>query len=671
MEKRNAAQQKGSGMKTIKDQIKRIIVVMLTTSLLLIGIISSVLNYITMHQTLEKSMSETAFVAAEQVNYRLADITNPVEVIGSIARLTSDSVEPEQKQKLLDGYVEHYDWESLHITDDKGDVINSTLSVGDTEYFQKAIAGNVAISEPMYSEEAGKWVVVAAAPLWKSGLINTEVAGIVYAEIDAIVFAELVAEIKISENGAAYIIDNEGNTIAHANFTLVENSSNTIQDAKTDSGLRQLAELEQNMVEGESGFGKYSYNGTTKYMAYAPVGINGWSIAITAPTSDFNGITILGVVITVVLLIVTLVSATIVANKFGTRIGGAVSVCAQRLKLLAEGDLATEVPVVDTEDETKILAESTAEIVGTQQTIIGDVRYLLNELAEGNFDVRSRIGQEAYVGAYMALLEAMRALRDDMTETLRSIVDASAQVEAGSVQLANASQDLAEGATEQAGAVDELLDTVTGVTEQVEKNNEAADMAHEKINQISKEADQSEKMMEELTLEMKNIEDTSAEINKIIAEIEEIASQTNLLALNASIEAARAGDAGRGFAVVADQIGKLAEQSAQSAVNTRHLIEASIQEINKGSEITAVTAEHVERMMTGLSEMKTVIERVREASDRQTVAIGQIKAEVNQISTVVQSNSAAAEESSATSQELSAQAQTMESLVAKFRLPQG
>ncbi len=668
MEKRNAAQQKGSGMKTIKDQIKRIIVVMLTTSLLLIGIISSVLNYITMHQTLEKSMSETAFVAAEQVNYRLADITNPVEVIGSIARLTSDSVEPEQKQKLLDGYVEHYDWESLHITDDKGDVINSTLSVGDTEYFQKAIAGNVAISEPMYSEEAGKWVVVAAAPLWKSGLIDTEVAGIVYAEIDAIVFAELVAEIKISENGAAYIIDNEGNTIAHANFTLVETSSNTIQDAKTDSGLRQLAELEQNMVEGEYGFGKYSYNGTTKYMAYAPVGINGWSIAITAPTSDFNGITILGVVITVVLLIVTLVSATIVANKFGTRIGGAVSVCAQRLKLLAEGDLTTEVPVVDTEDETKILAESTAEIVGTQQTIIGDVRYLLNELAEGNFDVRSRIGQEAYVGAYMALLEAMRALRDDMTETLRSIVDASAQVEAGSVQLANASQDLAEGATEQAGAVDELLDTVTGVTEQVEKNNEAADMAHEKINQISKEADQSEKMMEELTLEMKNIEDTSAEINKIIAEIEEIASQTNLLALNASIEAARAGEAGRGFAVVADQIGKLAADSAQSAVNTKNLIIKSLQEISNGNDITARTTTALGEVIEGIKILADASQETSELSREQAETMAQVRSGIEQIADVVQNNSAAAQETSATSEELLAQSENLKAMVEQFKL---
>lgn len=656
-------------MKTIKDQIRSIIVLMLTTSLLFIGIVSCVLNYSTMYQTLEKSMSETAYVAAFQVYYYLDAITNSVEAIGSVPKLTSDATSVEEKQELLNSYLEHYEWKSLHITDNKGYVANSTTYVGDTDYFKQALAGNSALSEPFFDEEVGELVIVAAAPLWKEGIINTEIEGVVFATVDVHLFTELAGKISVSENGASYMIDSEGNTIAHADYSLVEQKSNTIKDAQSDSGLKQLAALEQKMIDGEDGFGTYRYGGTTKYMAYAPVGVNGWSIAVTAPTSDFNGSTILGVVITIILLVVTLIIATYIANKCGAKIGDAVNVCAQRLKQLAEGDLRTEVPAVDAEDETKILAESTVAIVETQQSIIGDIQYLLSELAEGNFGVRTQIGQDAYVGEYLAILEAIRTQRDGMTETLRAIVDTSMQVEAGSEQLANAAQDLAEGATEQTVAVEELLVTVTDVAEQVEKNNVATDEAHEQIKLIGQEANQSEKKMEELTQEMKNIENTSAEINKIIAEIEEIASQTNLLALNASIEAARAGEAGRGFAVVADQIGKLAEQSAQSAVNTRQLIEASIQEISKGSKVTAETAEHLERVLAELNAMMLVIGTVREASDSQTTAIEQIKDKVNLISNVVQSNSAAAEESSATSEELAAQAQSMETLVSKFRLP--
>lgn len=656
--------------KSIRNQIKLIIVVMLATSLTLIGVISSILNFRTLNNTLENSMSEMAHVAAQQVQYKLGDIVNPVEVVGSIARLTSETTSTGQKQEILDRYVKHYGWELMYIADKEGNVAGQALNVSSKDYFKDALAGTTAITEPFQSAEAGKMVVVVSAPLWKDGLIDTEVAGVVFAAIDAREFTELVSEIKVSENGAAYIIDAEGDTIAHANFSLIESGSNTIEESKTDSGLKQLAKLEQNMIDGKDGFGKYRYGGTTKYMAYAPVGINGWSIAITAPAGDFNGSAILGVVITAIMLVVTLSSAGAVANQYGNKIGGAISACAGRLKLLAEGDLTTEVPVIEGEDETRILADSTAEIVQTQQRIIGDAKHLLSSMAEGNFAVKSKIGADAYVGAYMELLGAMRDLRDDMTRTLRNIVEASAQVEAGSSQLASASQDLAEGATEQTMAVEELLNTVSVVTEQVKINHQAADEAHEKIKALGEEADLSGKMMDELTLEMKNIEETSAKINEIIAEIEDIASQTNLLSLNASIEAARAGDAGRGFAVVADQIGKLAEQSAKSAVNTRSLIESSLQEIAKGSKVTDETAVHMESMMAGLNAMVGVIEKVREASDSQTTAIGQIKSEVDQISNVVQNNSAAAEESSATSEELSAQAQSMESMVAKFKLPE-
>ncbi len=660
--------QKWKWMKSIKDQIKIICIVMLTTSLLLMGVVSVVLNFVIMQQTLRKNMSETAFVAAEQVYYNLQSIVNPVEVIGSIARLTSENTTLEQKQELLNGYLKHYGWESLNITDETGNVINSTANVGNTEYFKNAIAGNIALSEPAYNDAAGKMTVLVAAPLWKSGLIDTEVAGVVFANIDATVFIDLVSNINISEHGSAYIIDGTGNTIAHADFSLVEAQSNTIKDAQTDSGLKRLAQMEQSMIEGKDGFGHYKYGGVKKYMAYAPIGINGWSIAITAPNTDFNRVVFIGIFITIILLIVTVISAGRVANKFGIQIGGAVDKCAQRLKLLTEGDLTTEVPIVDTEDETKILAESTAAIVEKQYTIIGDISYYLNEMAAGNFAVRSKLGYDAYVGEYSKLYEALRAVRNDITKTVKAISEVSAQVETGSAQLANASQNLAEGASEQAGAVEQLLTTVTDVTEQVEKNNQATDMAHEKIKVVGEEANQSSKKMEELTQEMKNIEVTSAEINDIIAEIEEIASQTNLLSLNASIEAARAGEAGRGFAVVADQIGKLAEESAQSAVNTRRLIEASLEEIQKGSRVTSETAEHMERMMNGLSDIMAVIADVREASDSQTAAIEHIKGDVDLISNVVQNNSAAAQESSATSQELSSQAQMMEELVARFKL---
>ena len=169
---------------------------------------------------------------------------------------------------------------------------------------------------------------------------------------------------------------------------------------------------------------------------------------------------------------------------------------------------------------------------------------------------------------------------------------------------------------------------------------------------------------------MESIKTTSHEINNIIVDIEDIAAQTNLLSLNAAIEAARAGEAGKGFAVVADQIRKLAEDSAQSAVRTKDLIEASLLEVSKGNDITEDTSASMNKVIDELENILLAVGEIRIASDRQAVSVEEIEKGVEQISMVVTSNSATAEETSATSEQLSAQAITLNEQVGQFKLRQ-
>lgn len=174
--------------------------------------------------------------------------------------------------------------------------------------------------------------------------------------------------------------------------------------------------------------------------------------------------------------------------------------------------------------------------------------------------------------------------------------------------------------------------------------------------------------MADLMRAMESIKDTSQEINNIIVDIEDIASQTNLLSLNAAIEAARAGEAGKGFAVVAEQIRKLAEDSAQSAVKTKQLIEASLAEISKGNDITEETADSMNKVMDELDNILMGVGEIRTASDKQAVSVKEIEKGVEQISRVVTANSATAEQTSATSEQLSAQAITLNGEVEQFSL---
>ena len=199
------------------------------------------------------------------------------------------------------------------------------------------------------------------------------------------------------------------------------------------------------------------------------------------------------------------------------------------------------------------------------------------------------------------------------------------------------------------------------VNEETKDNQSKMDFAMKSMEQINASTDECRAVISQLGEESK-------EILGIIQLITGISGQTNILALNASIEAARAGEAGRGFAVVADQIRKLADDSAQSAVHTRELIETSLQEIEHGNQITDKTAEALQKVVEGIEDLANESKKAMEESKAQADAMMQIEQGIEQISTVVQNNSATAEETSATSEELSAQATNMNELTAAFQL---
>lgn len=333
---------------------------------------------------------------------------------------------------------------------------------------------------------------------------------------------------------------------------------------------------------------------------------------------------------------------------------------------MTQGHLKQEI-AYESADELGSLAESMRVTMSTMSKIVSDVGYLLNEMAGGNFRIKTT-AEDAYVGDFSPILLSMRDINTRLSDVLRQINEASNQVALGSTQMAESAQTLAEGATDQAGSVEELQATIENVAEHARTSAQDSKASFEKAHTVEIEAEQSSEKMRNLTEAMKKITETSNQIGAIIADIEDIATQTNLLSLNAAIEAARAGEAGKGFAVVADQIRKLAADSAESAVNTRKLIETSLNEVQNGSRLTQETAVALENVISGLQEIAGQVEHTRNSSEDQAASTVQIKEGIEQIAEVVQNNSATAEETSATSEELSAQAVTLNNLVGQFKL---
>lgn len=385
---------------------------------------------------------------------------------------------------------------------------------------------------------------------------------------------------------------------------------------------------------------------------------------LSASLTSFVWIALAGIVVLIILAI-------LISSKIGINIAKSIAVpvvaCADRLKRLSEGDLKSEVPTVTTKDEIKTLADATETIVDNLSRIINDENYLLAEMAEGNFNIKST-AEESYIGDFHQLLVSIREINSSLSTTLKEIQESSSQVAMASDQMAQGATALAEGSTDQASAVEEVLATVTEVTSQVEKNAREAAEASKKAQEIGEQARESNAQMAQMTEAMNRIDVTSKQISEIIDSIDSIATQTNLLSLNAAIEAARAGEAGRGFAVVAGEIGQLATQSSEAANNTRQLIETSLAEVQSGTAIAGQTAESLNIVTEGIIGVVDIADHVRESSESQAHSMEQLSEGIGQISSVIQSNSATAEESSATSEELSAQAETLNDLVAKFRL---
>ncbi len=607
-----------------KIQTKIMLMVMAAT--LGVSIINSMQSVKTTRSStisaIEKTLTETTELAAATAQNMISTYTLTIAEMASNPTLYDPETSLEQKQEFIQTKVEAYYMRFGGMADAEGYDAVHDVDISGEPFFQEAINGANYMSSPYVVGD--DMFLVVSAPVKEGDTVH----GVLYFQCDTYILQSIVEEIQIGEEGESYILDKNGVTIACGDKQAVVEQENIIEEAASNPrnhDLQTLAAVEKKMIAGESGIAFYSYeeDHSNNIQGYTPIpGTDGWSVAVTMDEDEFMHDAYVGnrkqIAAAVVLCIVVILISTVLSLS----IARPIVRCAERLRGLAEGDLKSPVPEVRSKDEVHILAESIASLIENFRSIVNEVGTVLGAIANG--DLTKEAVNADYPGDFGDLQNYLRIINEKLNSTLGGIVEAAVHVSSGAGQMASSSSMLSQGAVEQSSAVEQLSVTMSDMERDAEKTDGSVMGAKEAVDYAGAQLQESGRYIESLNQAMNLIMTSTNEISHIIDTIEDIALQTNILALNASVEATRAGAAGKGFAVVAGEIRELAAKSDEAAKATMELIKGSIEAADGGNEVVEKVTESVTNVVTKSVRIGEQMSVVSEAIQRQTGAIGQV-----------------------------------------------
>lgn len=599
-------------------------------------------------------------ISSKTVEGNLHMLADRIFSVSDNKTLSSSESTIEEKKQVLTEFSSgiEFVWLSLYTTDGNFycGADNSPQNISDTALFQNMTeTENLAIGDTQYIN--GQLQIAIGAPVkGTNGILYYVVGSYKYDVLN-----DVLSNLHIGYGGYAVIVNQNGTIVAHPDIIFVQNKTTVSELYEQNSDIITLFDR---IYTGETGIQSMSLNGEKTLISYTPVRGTNWYMALFMPREEIKAgeqrVIMMNIMITILCIAITAALATMIAGKISKALGNVKD----RIQKLAKGDITSPVEVLNTKDEAEDLSIALQETVNDVSGYIIELRQALTSLSKG--DLQTEVKGE-FVGDFIVLKESTNHIIDFLNEMIGELQKSSNTLSQAAMGVSNEARNVNSNSEQQSACVEKLKEETNNISNSIGIVDKNTKQAKELTNQVENKLNEGVQQMASLLEAMEEIRYNEEEISKITKFLEDIAFQTNILALNASVEAARAGAAGKGFAVVAEEVRNLAGKSADFSKRTTEIIQVSGIAIDKGVKRAKETSVSMDDIAEMSQKITNITDKLLVSVEKEKEALKNVEAAIDSISVTAERNLITSKKSANASEELSQQAITLKTMAAKFQ----